>query len=95
MSDRAALDSYIETLQILAREGDTDRTDEERDRDAAYRAKLIDAFAHELAEEQRAYAREVGVGVPLEDGGIVSAGDVIDLIDPRVGPVRPGEEPTT
>lgn len=40
-------------------------------------AELIDAFAHELAEEQRAYAR------PLEDGDIVSAGDVIDLIDPH------------
>jgi hypothetical protein len=95
MSDRAALDSYIETLQILAREGDTDRTDEERDLDAARRAKLIDAFAHELAEQQRAYAREVGV--PLEDGDIVSAGDVIDLIDPQsnAGLVRPGEEPTT
>lgn len=49
-------------------------------------AELIDAFAHELAERQRDYAREVGV--PLEDGDIVSAGDVIDLIDPRVGPVR-------
>jgi hypothetical protein len=55
--------------------------------------EMLNAFAHELAEQQRAYAREVGV--PLEDGGIVSAGDVIDLIDPRVGPVRPGEEPTT
>jgi hypothetical protein len=55
--------------------------------------EMLNAFAHELAEQQRAYAREVGV--PLEDGAIVSAGDVIDLIDPRVGPVRPGEEPTT
>jgi hypothetical protein len=51
---------------------------------------LLDAYAHELAE--RAYAREVGV--PLEDGAIVSAGDVIDLIDPGAGPVRPDEEPT-
>jgi hypothetical protein len=55
--------------------------------------EMLNAFAHELAEQQRAYAREVGV--PLEDGAIVSAGDVIDLIDPSVGPVRPGEEPTT
>lgn len=55
---------------------------------------LVADFAHELAEQQRAYAREVGV--PLEDGNIVSAGDLIDLIDPRVGsgPVRPDEEPT-
>lgn len=43
-------------------------------------AELLDAFAHELADQQRAYAREVGV--PLEDGDIVSAGDLIDLIDP-------------
>jgi hypothetical protein len=57
--------------------------------------EMLNAFAHELAEQQRAYAREVGV--PLEDGDIVSAGDVIDLIDPQsnAGPVRPGEEPTT
>jgi len=56
--------------------------------------RQIDNFAHELAEEQRSYAREVGI--PLEDGDIVSAGDVIDLIDPQLGagPVRPDEEPT-
>ncbi len=56
--------------------------------------ELIDAYAHVLAEEQRAYAREVGV--PLEDGDTVAAGDVIDLIDPHAsaGPVRPDEEPT-
>lgn len=83
MSARAALDSYIETLQILAREGDADRTGEERERDTAYRAKLIDDFAHALAEQQRAYAQ--AVGMPLEDGSTVSTGDVIDLIDPRVG----------
>jgi hypothetical protein len=49
--------------------------------------------AHELAEQQRAYAREVGL--PLEDGDIVAAGDIIDLIDPHVsaGPVRPDDEP--
>ena len=57
MSDRAALDSYIETLQILAHEGDGDRTDEERKRDAAFRAKLIDAHAHELAEQHAAMLR--------------------------------------
>ncbi len=44
MSERAALDSYIETLQILAREGDTDRTDAERERDAA---KLAERETHE------------------------------------------------
>ncbi|WP_435279157.1 hypothetical protein [Streptomyces sp. 1222.5] len=56
--------------------------------------RVIDDFAHGLAEEQRAYAREVGV--PLGDGDTVSAGDVIDLIDPHAsaGPVRPDEEGT-
>lgn len=44
---------------------------------------LLDAYAHELAEKQRAYARDVGI--PLEDENIVSAGDLIDLIDPHVG----------
>lgn len=39
--------------------------------------------AHELAERQRAYAKEAGM--PLEDGPYVSLGDVIDLIDPHVG----------
>ncbi|MFJ8146573.1 hypothetical protein ACIQ6R_16100 [Streptomyces sp. NPDC096048] len=52
----------------------------------------LDAFAHELAEEQRTYARERGV--MLEDERYVTAGDVIDLIDPHVGPARPDEEPT-
>lgn len=47
----------------------------------AHLGNLLDAYAHGLAEQQRAYAREVGV--PLEDGDIVSAGDVIDLIDPQ------------
>jgi hypothetical protein len=57
--------------------------------------EMLNAFAHELAEQQRDYAREVGL--PLEDGDTVAAGDVIDLIDPHVGagPVRPDEEPTT
>jgi hypothetical protein len=54
---------------------------------------LLDDFAHELAEQQRQWAREHGV--MLEDERYVTAGDVIDLIDPDVGPVRPGEEPTT
>lgn len=49
----------------------------------AHVASLLDEYAHELAERQRAYARECGI--PLEDGGYVSAGDVIDWIDPSVG----------
>jgi hypothetical protein len=47
----------------------------------------LDAFAHELAEQQRAYAREVGM--PLQDGDIVATGDVIDLIDPQESSSEP------
>jgi len=54
---------------------------------AAERWRLIDDFAHALAEQQRDYAREVGI--PLKDGDIVSAGDVIDLIDLQVGSAEP------
>jgi hypothetical protein len=64
-----------------------DRTPEER---RAEGARMVDAYAHELAKEQRAYARECGT--PLEDGSTVSAGDLIDLIDPNACPERPGEE---
>lgn len=60
---------------------------------AAERWQMIDAFAHELAEQQRAYAREVGV--PLEDGNIVSAGDLIDLIDPFTSERPVGSEEKT
>jgi hypothetical protein len=93
MSGRATLDSYIETLQILAREGDTDRTDEERDRDAAHRAKLIDAFAHELAERIRTEGAYWGERSAA--GRVYRA--AAKLIDPpaSAGLVRPGEEPTT
>lgn len=49
----------------------------------AHLAGLMDAYAHELAEQQRTYAREIGI--PLEDGDYVSAGDVIDLIDTQTG----------
>lgn len=94
MSDRAALDSYIETLQILAREGDSDRTDEERKRDAAYRAKLIDAHAHELAELQRLRMDELD----LTGQKARFVGRIVDLIDPYVNaaPERPaGSEEKT
>jgi hypothetical protein len=93
MSERAELDAYIETLQILAREEDTDRTDTERERDAAHRAKLIDGHAHELAERIRtegAYWGELSAA-----GKVYRA--AAKLIDPpaRAGLVHPGEEPTT
>ncbi|MDX2550142.1 hypothetical protein [Streptomyces stelliscabiei] len=56
--------------------------------------KLIDDFAHELAEKIRAWAA-VEVGGEIEE----IYGYAADLIDPEVddeaGPVRPDEEPTT
>lgn len=79
MSARVTLDQYIETLQILAHEGDADRTDAERERDAAHRAKLIDDFVHGLAEK----LREEGAAW----GKLSAAGKVYraaaDLIDPN------------
>lgn len=54
------------------------------------RKALIDAFAHELAEQQRAWAREHGV--MLEDERYVTAGDVIDHIDPYERPVGSEEK---
>ena len=53
---------------------------------------LIDAFAHELAEQQRLRMDELDlVG---QKARIV--GRIVDLIDPQAsaGPVRPDEEPT-
>lgn len=93
MSERAALDSYIETLQILAR--DSDRTDAERERDAIHRTKLIDGFTRELADRQRAHAEEEWTG---SDARMILrrrvARHLADLIDPGAGPVRPDEETT-
>lgn len=71
MSQRAALLAYLQQAGLSTPRAEAN----------------LDAFAHELAEQQRAYAREVGV--PLEDGDTVSAGDVIDLIDPQVGSSKP------
>ena len=51
---------------------------------------LIDAFAHELAEQQRA-ALEYGPGA---DWDYKTGRSLADLIDPSAGPVRPDEEPT-
>lgn len=53
MTARAALDSYIESLQILARTEPGDRTDEEQALDAERRAALIDGQAHELVGQIR------------------------------------------
>lgn len=55
---------------------------------------VLGLHAHELAEQQRAWAREHGMDIRNED--IVTVADVIDLIDPHVsaGPVRPDEETT-
>lgn len=46
MTARDALDAYIETLQVLA--NPSDRTEEERAKDADHRARLINAFEQEL-----------------------------------------------
>ena len=95
MTARAALDSYIETLQILARAGDGDRTDEERGRNATYRAKLIDDHAHELAERLRnVHGSGEGDAWNWWDAADIPAA-CADLIDP-IRPERPvsGEEKT-
>ena len=71
-----------------------DRTPEER---RAEGARMVDEYAHELAEQQRAWARE-----PLTDAGAPEYGSVenvieaADRIDPfaSAGLVRPDEEPT-
>jgi len=52
----------------------------------------LDAFAHELAEEQRAFVKEEGVPTG-DDPYIVGVSDVIDLIDPHVDPARPDGSP--
>ncbi len=56
-------------------------------------AELLDAFAHELAEQIRGWAA-VQVGGEIEE----IYGYAADLIDPEAddyaGPVRPDEEPT-
>ena len=67
---------------LVARRPDQSAAEDDRIVRAA-----LGKHAHELAERQRAYAREVGI--PLEDGDIVSTGDVIDLIDPHVGSSAP------
>lgn len=108
MSERSTLDQYIETLQVLAHEGDVDRTDEERARDAAHRAKLIDAYAHELAETIRKQTARGNLIRPEHEeaweAGLDCAASLIDTLDedgePKrggkvsAGPVRPDEEPT-
>lgn len=54
----------------------------------AHMSGLLDAYAHELAEQQRASAK--GWGMALDNDPYVGVGDVIDLIDPNVS----SEEPT-
>lgn len=57
--------------------------------------RLVDEYAHELAEQQRAYAEEEWTG---SDARMILrrrvARHLADLIDPGAGPVRPDEEPT-
>ncbi len=61
--------------------------------------RQIDAFAHELAEQQRAWAdaedKKPGGHDDSYDNGVISgARQAADLIDPSAGPVRPDEGPT-
>lgn len=57
-------------------------------------AELIDAFAHELAEQQRAW---IDSNDAAFDGltNYVALSDLADLIDPTKRAARPDEEPTT
>jgi len=82
VSARKALDSYIESLQILARSGAEDRSDKEQQADAEHRSRLIDAFAHDLAEQQRAHADTLECyNGALYDGQQLD--ELPDLIDPK------------
>lgn len=59
-------------------------------------AELMNGYAHELAEQQRAAAKaEFDRDIYIDELSMKFTGKVIDLIDPSAGPVRPGEEPTT
>ncbi|MER6350635.1 hypothetical protein ABT186_01965 [Streptomyces sp. NPDC001634] len=63
------------------------------------RKALIDAFAHELAEQQRMWALDyVGDGdnssYDYTYAVTLGAKLAADLIDPGAGPARPDEEPT-
>ncbi len=80
MNAREALDSYIEALQVLAHARQTNRSSKKRKTDAQHRAQLIDAYAHELAAQQRATGRDTycsGANCCQEHGGVA------DLIDPK------------
>lgn len=72
---------------LVARRPDQSAAEDERIVEAA-----LAKHAHELAEQQRASAKEWGLA--LDDGPYVGVGDVIDVIDPHkgAGPVRPDEE---
>ena len=62
-------------------------------------AELIDAYAHELAEEQRMWALDYAgdrdnSSYDYTYAVTLGAKLAADLIDPGAGPVRPGEETT-
>lgn len=103
------VDRWIESLQILA--GDDDNpTAEQRAEMAVVRRKMLDEYAHELAEQQRAWIAD-RTDMPWW------ADEIPAVIDPQAqrrptvappttasvwvdtrksaGPVRPGEETTT
>lgn len=85
MNAREVLDSYIESLQILARTGEEDRSDKERQADAEHRSRLIDDFAHQLANQQRALA-DANDELDHDHHRYVfspAVREVADLIDPK------------
>ncbi|MFE0801101.1 hypothetical protein [Streptomyces sp. NPDC058812] len=68
-----------EELVDLARTAGMSKARAER-----FTEEVLATHAHELAEEQRAFVKEEGVSTG-DDPYIVGVGDVIDLIDPKVG----------
>jgi hypothetical protein len=65
---------------------------------AAERWQLINDLAHALAQQQRDFADDAHASGPPDELSyeeMQGAKWAADLIDPSVGPVRPGEEPTT
>lgn len=98
MSELDLVDRWIESLQILA--GDADNpTAEQHTAMAVTRRRMLDTYAHGLAEKIRAdIITELDeYGTREQQAEIDGRRGAADLIDPQAsaGPVRPGEETTT
>ncbi|GHH30181.1 hypothetical protein [Streptomyces rubradiris] len=94
MNALETVERWIESLQILASHADSP-TEEQRAEMAAVRQRMLHAYVHELANQQRA----VGFDWYEEhaEGAVMARDYLADLIDSHVGagPVRPDEEPVT